>query len=222
MSAQPPLDRKGLTDAAESARRRFVEAIRNLQKAGVSFIDRAAPIDQALLEECRVFADRKQLLRTLPCGGVMAELGVDKGEFSRFILDTLKPHQLHLFDIAPDRIDRGNIGQALDSGLATFHIGDSSSNLRKFASSHFDLVYVDGDHSYEGVMKDIVAAESRLKPGGHMVLNDYTAWSPASMSRCGVARAANEFVNQRRWPVVALALQGAGYYDLCIRKPSQE
>jgi hypothetical protein len=52
-----------------------------------------------------------------------------------------------------------------------------------------------------------------------MVLNDYTAWSPASMSKCGVAKATNEFANQRRWPVTALALQGAGYYDIALMRP---
>lgn len=214
-------DRRALNDAAEAARRRFVDAIRKLREAGISFIDRAAPLDQDLLDGCRVFSDRKKLLATLPSGGAMAEIGVDKGEFSRFILDTLRPSELHLFDVAPDRIDPANLASAFESGAAVLHVGDSSTNLARFPAEHFDLIYVDGDHSYEGVVKDILAAEAKLRPGGHMVLNDYTAWSPASMSKCGVARATNEFANHRRWKVVALALQGAGYYDMCIQKPAR-
>lgn len=216
---RPSSDRQALLNDAEQARRRFVGAIRALQQAGISFIDRASPIDQELLERCRVFSDRKRLLATLPTGGVMAEVGVDKGELSKFILDTLSPSKLHLFDIAPERIDPANLAAALESGRAELHVGDSSESLAQFANAHFDLIYIDGDHSYDGVVKDILTAETRLKPGGHLVLNDYTAWSPASMSKSGVARAVNNFVNQRRWPVVALALQGAGYYGICMRRP---
>jgi hypothetical protein len=213
------LPKPKLLEEAEAARRKFVAAVHALSSAGISFIDRAGPLDQALLEGCRVYSDRKLLLKTMPVGGVVAEVGVDKGEFSRYIIDTLRPSKLHLFDIAPERVDPANLADALSSGLAAFHVGDSSSNLAAFADEHFDLIYIDGDHSYGGVQKDILAAEAKVKPGGLMVLNDYSAWSPASMSKCGVAKAANEFANSRRWPVVALALQGAGYYDLALRKP---
>jgi hypothetical protein len=220
-SVQTPAkpDHQRLLDEAEAARHRFVAAISALRSAGVRFIDRAGPLDQALLEGCRVYSDRKLFLKTLPVGGVVAEVGVDKGEFSRYMIDTLRPSKIHLFDIAPERVDPANLADAMRSGLAEFHVGDSSINLATFANEHFDLIYIDGDHSYGGVQKDILAAESKLKPGGLMVMNDYTAWSPASMSKCGVAKAANEFANSRRWPVFALALQGAGYYDLALRRP---
>jgi hypothetical protein len=212
-------DHQKLLEEAEVARRRFVAAINALRSAGVSFIDRAGPLDQTLLEGCRVYSDRKLFLKTLPVGGVVAEVGVDKGEFSRYMIDTLRPSKIHLFDIAPGRVDPANLADAMSSGLAEFHVGDSSNNLSTFADEHFDLIYIDGDHSYSGVRKDILAAEAKLKSGGLMVLNDYSAWSPASMSKCGVAKAANEFANSRRWPVVALALQGAGYYDFALRRP---
>lgn len=204
---------------ADLMRRRFVAAVRAAQEGGVSFIDRAAPIDQVLLDKARLFSTRQLLLAALPPGGVLAEIGVDQGAFSRFIIDTLKPSKLHLFDIAPERIDPANLASAFADGLAQLHIGDSSTNLSRFPEGHFNMIYVDGDHLYDGVVRDITVAESKLKPGGYMVLNDYTAWSPASMSKCGVAKAANEFINRRRWPVVALALQGAGYYDIALQKP---
>jgi hypothetical protein len=217
--AQAQPDRQRLLEEAEVARRRFVAAINALRSAGISFIDRAVSLEQTLLEGCRVYSDRKLLLKTLPVGGVVAEIGVDKGEFSRYMIDTLRPSKLHLFDRAPERIDPANLAEAMNSGLAELHVGDSSSVLASFANEQFDLIYIDGDHSYSGVLKDILVAEVKLKPGGFMVMNDYSAWSPASMSKCGVARATNEFANRRRWPVVAMALQGAGYYDLALRKP---
>jgi len=37
----------------------------------------------------------------------------------------------------------------------------------------FDFIYIDGDHRYEGVKRDIELAIPLLKPGGVMLLDDY-------------------------------------------------
>ena len=58
----------------------------------------------------------------------------------------------------------------------------------------------------------------KLKEGGHLVFNDYTTWSPSSMSRCGVAKAVNEFCVENDWELVYLAFQSLMYNDLVIRK----
>jgi predicted O-methyltransferase YrrM len=42
----------------------------------------------------------------------------------------------------------------------------------------FDLLFIDGDHSYEGCLADLVAWYPRLKPGGHVVLHDCYFSSP--------------------------------------------
>lgn len=36
-----------------------------------------------------------------------------------------------------------------------------------------DLVFIDGDHSYPGVKKDILSSWPKLRPGGMFVLHDY-------------------------------------------------
>ena len=56
------------------------------------------------------------------------------------------------------------------------HHGDSSTLLAGFAPQSLDFIYVDGDHSYDGAKKDLVAADQTLKPGGKMICNDYTNW----------------------------------------------
>lgn len=205
----------------ESARFKFSRAVREYKKVHRVYIDYAQTLPQYLLDNCRVFSDRLQMLSSgiFPVDGVWAEVGVDLALFSREIIEKTKPLKIHLLDIDIARIDMANISNAVSNGTAIIHEGDSSTILRSFDDEYFDVVYVDGDHYYEGVKKDIDAARHKIKSGGYMVFNDYTSWSPGSMSKCGVAKAANEFVLEEKWNVVAIALQGSGYYDLAIQKP---
>jgi len=44
---------------------------------------------------------------------------------------------------------------------------------RHFKPATFDLVFIDGDHSYEAVMADIAAWEPLVRPGGILSGHDY-------------------------------------------------
>ena len=48
------------------------------------------------------------------------------------------------------------------------HVGDSSSFASHFADNSVDFIFVDGDHTREGVTKDIKAWWPKLKVGGRM------------------------------------------------------
>lgn len=49
----------------------------------------------------------------------------------------------------------------------SFNIHDS------FKDNSIDLLFIDGDHSYDGVYKDIIYYHSKLKPGGIILGHDY-------------------------------------------------
>ena len=51
-----------------------------------------------LIANLRVVTDRETLLGLLPKHGVVAELGVNKGDFSATILSENQPARLHLID----------------------------------------------------------------------------------------------------------------------------
>merc|ERR1712013_464006 len=53
---------------------------------------------------------------------------------------------------------------------------------------HFDVAFIDGLHTYEGVTKDIAAYTPLMKPGALMIFNDYGA-----RSFPGVTRAVDAF-----------------------------
>lgn len=63
---------------------------------------------------------------------------------------------------------------------------DSVSAAKKLNKESCDFVFIDGDHSYEGVRRDIKAWMSRVKPGGLMCGHDIT--------RAGVRRAVDELL----------------------------
>lgn len=48
----------------------------------------------------------------------------------------------------------------------------SSQALGRFPDSSFDFIYIDGDHSYDGVKNDLTHSLRILKPGGIVVLHD--------------------------------------------------
>lgn len=54
-----------------------------------------------------------------------------------------------------------------------------------FQDKTFDLVYIDGDHTYEGVMKDLAAWYPKVKKGG-IICGDDIGWP-------GVKKAVDEF-----------------------------
>jgi predicted O-methyltransferase YrrM len=39
-----------------------------------------------------------------------------------------------------------------------------------------DLVFIDGDHSFEGCRADVERFAPRVRPGGYFILHDYFGW----------------------------------------------
>jgi len=64
-------------------------------------------------------------------------------------------------------------------------LGDSSTTLR-WLPGMYDYIYIDGDHDYQPVLMDLIAANSKLDNGGVIVCDDYG-------NPCGVKQAVDEF-----------------------------
>lgn len=60
----------------------------------------------------------------------------------------------------------------------TYYIGSSDDCIDDFEDGSLDVVYIDGDHSYEQVSKDIQNYLPKLKDNGFMAGHDYheDAW----------------------------------------------
>jgi hypothetical protein len=204
---------------------RLIDRLRKAAPAGVRRLFRlsrhvlnpGAPspaMPPELVEGCRFAASRLDLVAGLPKGGIVAEVGTDRGDFARAILDRAAPAALHLIDRDLSRVRADVAGDP----RVRLHEGASQACLGGFPDAGFDWIYVDADHSYEGVRRDAALSASKVRPGGYLVFNDFAHVDPY-LGSYGVHRAVMEFLVERRWPVAWFAFEPHGLYDIALRRP---
>ena len=198
-------------------RKRLPEPARRLLRLArhtVSQPRSSPPIPPDLVTDCRVCACRLDLMQRLPKGGVVAEVGTLRGDFARSILSVSQPRALHLIDL-----DMSDLADDVRSDArVTLHAHSSEAALKSFPEGFFDWIYVDADHSYRGVARDIAAAAPRVKSGGYLVFNDFAHMDPY-LGAYGVHRAVSEFAGREAWPLRWLSLDPSALYDLALQKP---
>lgn len=172
------------------------------------------------IQNCKLVEDRIKMLEEIPKGGVCAEIGILKGDYSRYILDIVKPQKLHLIDIDPKsiKVAKKRFEDEIAQNLVEVYREDSSVCLSKMSDVAFDWIYIDGDHSYEGVKKDLEAAHQRLKPDGLISLNDYIFFGSSDLTKYGIIEATNEFCVKYNYELIHFALHGRMYNDVTIRR----
>jgi len=200
-----------------------VQGLRQFLAAGNEYLADVEPpeLTEANLRNSRILPSREHLLPLMLKGGVCAEVGSQTGDFAKQIFSVLQPAKLHLYDIDFTLFDRAHFESAINKGQVELHEGDSSSLLGRMPDRHFDFIYVDGDHAYEGVVRDLEQAARKVKDDGWIVCNDYTLYSPLEKAKYGVYRAVNEFCLKHDFEIVYLGLHFWGYHDVALRKRQQ-
>jgi hypothetical protein len=176
-------------------------------------------LTQEHVEGCTLLVNRDEMLNRLPKGGIGAEIGTQEGLFAEKMLAVVQPQRLHLFEIddGPLRARRTDL---LSRPGVELHLGDSSTLLASFPDDHFDWIYIDGDHSYEGVCRDIRVARTKVKPGGLLMFNDFTLWSPVECIDYGVPHAVCELAVTHGFRFVHFTLHPHFYNDVALRRPA--
>lgn len=165
----------------------------------------------------RKVTGRDVLLLHMPKGGRGVEIGVWRGEFSRILLDTLKPEHLTLVDpwpspdvapiVYPGEVrDKNAADDVYNYVVSQFGSDPRVSILRKdsleaaptFADGSLDWVYVDGLHFVDDVRADLKAWRPKLKPGGVLCGDDYY-WRD-DKGHLSVKEAVDEFIADRNPP----------------------
>lgn len=87
-------------------------------------------------------------------------------------------------------------------------IEDFSINAANhFLDNSLDFVYIDGDHSYKGVMEDITTWLPKVKPGGIIAGDDYIR-SDRDKKYYDVINAVDDYVEQHNIPWLYLFTKG--------------
>lgn len=173
----------------------------------------------------------KYLAQLVPDDGMIAEVGVALGDFSRQILDTMQPARLILIDCWSP-CPKSHPGQKSPKDKRSreeqreryFHVcrrflHDPRVFIIKaksfpvaqhvLADNSFDLIYLDSNHFYPHVRKELPLYWSKVKPGGWFAGDDYVnnEWS-------GVKRAVDEFLRNRGLKLAMLSQDEAPTWAL--------
>jgi len=167
--------------------------------------------------------NRTELLRLLPAGGVVAEVGVFRGDFSHRILEIARPRKLHLIDpwvhqeipLWEKRDDefhldcarnvQSRFADAIRQRRVVMHHGFSVDLLPLFPEGYFDWVYLDGDHRYPAVREELEICRTRVKPRGLVCGHDYIKpelYPEETRPRLGVVPAVRDFCEAWGWELV--------------------
>lgn len=134
---------------------------------------------------------------------IIVELGVARGGTVKYTLDKFGKRIKKYIGIDPylSRYDKyDEMSYMSDEGMeylylyvlnkiqnTNFQLLRTSSQLaaQSFADNSVDAIYIDGDHTYEAVKKDIILWQKKISTGGIIVGDDYKRFE-------GVKKAVNE------------------------------
>ena len=149
--------------------------------------------DQKMKAPKRLALRRKMLDELMPKGGRGAEIGVWEGDFSAEILNITSPSELVLIDpwdlLAAKKEEHTHSQHASDelmrqkyeeivNGLGkldncTIRKGFSAEVMETYPDNYFDWAYIDGNHLYDFVLKDILVCARKVKSGGVIAGDDF-------------------------------------------------
>lgn len=169
-----------------------------------------------------VIKNRETFLSLMPKNGVVAEVGVWRGDFAKKILDFTNPKELHLVDPwqwlgqwkdgidpnfqHPDELYAEVLKKFPVSNFKNVSVVRASSETasKNFKDEYFDWVYIDADHRYEKIKEDLHFWWPKIKEGGLLCGHDLTSLylekeiTEYEKEKNGVPRALIEFLKEIR------------------------
>ena len=101
------------------------------------------------------------------------EIGVFEGETTQHLIKALpKGGQYVGIDINDYRTDATKLYMAEGGKSIDFILGNSLDELNKLPKNHFDLIFVDGDHSFGHVLQEFKLVEKLVSRGGVITYHD--------------------------------------------------
>lgn len=175
----------------------------------------------------KIFETRNDMILAFEKNLKIAELGVFRGEFSKIIYNICKPSKLYLVDLYNGIFTSGDKDgknyQTVNLEDEMYRIQSEFSNdssvevikestiefLSKLTDGYLDMVYIDADHSYSGVMDDLELSYKKVKVGGYICGHDY-------IQNTACENAVNQFCSNKNLEIEYLTKDGCPSF--CIIK----
>lgn len=169
---------------------------------------------------------REQLLHLMPKNGVVAELGVNQGDFSQKILEITQPEKLILVDVWMTRRYHDGLFTFVKNRFEKEILAGQIEIIRKFSfeaiegfpDQYLDWVYIDTDHSYNTTKKELELLRPKMKEGAIIAGHDYIIGNWNDGVRYGVVEAVREFCIQYDWQLLYLTHELSDHPSFAIRK----
>jgi hypothetical protein len=194
------------------------------------------PVPQENFENAKIFVSRLKLTEYCKTclleneSFIITEIGVLYGGFSEALLNIFKPKLLYLCDLyhmdpfityenGESQSHYEYINKKFINSPVKLCKGNSFDILSNFSDNYFDYIYIDANHHYEFVKKDLEIAYNKIKSGGIIQLNDYTNYGVLCNAEYGVFLAVNEFLaqNSNNVKVLGMSLDKDCYHDIAIQ-----
>lgn len=138
------------------------------------------------------------LANTAPSGGTIVEIGAWKGKSAAWLIEgstlrsdpldlvSIDPHQLGSWEEFSETVRRFELERR---GLRVLRTG--SDVAAKNWNAPISLLWIDGDHDYEPVLRDIDGFAPHVLPGGFVVFDDATTGDCPGVPRAIADRMTN-------------------------------
>lgn len=174
----------------------------------------------------KALKNRSELLNLLPKNSIVAELGVNKGEFSEQIIEKCSPKELHLVDVWNSqryhdglRLEIENkFENRIKNGQIKIHVGLSTEVTNDFIDGFFDWIYIDTEHSYKCTIEELEKYAPKIKPGGIIAGHDFVMGNWVGITRYGVIEAVYEFCYKNDWEIIYITMDISEYQSFAIKK----
>jgi len=191
-----------------------------------SIFDNQVRLDQKNIKNLKVVLNREIMLKFLPKNGIIAELGVDNGDFSNKIISFTQPKKIYLIDTwDSERYNKNKMNyvkkrfeKEINAGRVVIVRGRSEKELMKFKNEYFDWVYIDTAHSYQHTVKELELCRLKVKSSGLITGHDYCQGNIKKALAYGVVQAVNQFCVKYNWEFIYLTHETSRTLSFALRK----
>ena len=185
-------------------------------------------ISQEQLNNAKLYSTKFEFIKHIPKGGHFLEIGTLGGDYAEPLL-AAEPASLDLLDTFKSKDWEGSkrfneqthyeyIKDKFKDHPEVSLLKGHTDKVLPSLTKKYDYIYIDADHNYKQVKKDLDNAYKLIADGGIIGFNDYI-YDDRYYNVYGVIETVCEFLHDNKdWQVIGFALQEEMYADIYIQK----